>query len=237
MLQDDAFEYIKTHNSELISRFASLDEYPAILNPEAFFMAGSPGAGKTEYSRRFIKLLEEKDDKRKIVRIDADEIRGFIPMYDKHNSDLVQRAAVKGVDILLNKVFDKDQEFLLDATFAVFGISYKNIARALKHGRKISIFYIHQDPLKAWQLTQIRENIEGRKVPKDVFIKAYFNAKENVSKIKAEFGKEVTLTLIDKNYSLGAEGLEKTFINIDSIDNYLKMKYNTNYLEENLKVI
>ena len=237
MLQDDAFEYVKNHNSELISKFASLDEYPTILNPEAFFMAGSPGAGKTEYSRRFIKLLEEKDDKRKIVRIDADEIRDFLPMYDKHNSDLVQRAAVKGVDILLNKVFDKDQEFLLDATFAVFGISYKNIARALKHGRKISIFYIHQDPLKAWQLTQIRENIEGRKVPKDVFIKAYFNAKENVSKIKAEFGKEVTLTLIDKNYSLGAEGLEKTFINIDSIDNYLKMKYNTNYLEENLKVI
>lgn len=237
MLQDDAFEYIKIHSSELISKFASLDEYPTILNPEAFFMAGSPGAGKTEYSIKFIKLLEEKDVKRKIVRIDADEIRSFIPMYDKHNSDLVQRAAVKGVDILLNKVFDKDQEFLLDATFAVFDISYKNIARALKHGRKISIFYIHQDPLKAWQLTQVRENIEGRKVPKEVFIKAYFNAKENVNKIKAEFGKEVTLTLIDKNYSLGAEGLEKTFINIDNIDNYLKMKYNTNFLEENLKII
>jgi hypothetical protein len=57
----------------------------------------------------------------------------------------------------------------------------------LDKGRKVAIFYIYQDPLIAWKFTQIREKVEGRYIPKEAFIDAFFNAKENVEKMKKEF--------------------------------------------------
>lgn len=227
---DDALAYIKIHRRKLIEKFANLASYPTIDNPEAFFMAGSPGAGKTEYSKSFIKELQEKDPRRKIVRIDADEIRDFLPpeLYNHTNSDEVQRAAVKGVEILLDEVLHKNQEFLLDATFAMYDKSYSNITRCLKYSRKIFIYYIYQDPLIAWRFTKEREVMEGRKVPRDMFVNAFFNAKNNVNRIKKDLGKNIELTLITKNYK---QEVEKIYLNIDNIDNYLKIEYNQTSLE------
>lgn len=233
-LHDDAIAYVKTHRNELIEKFASIKVYPAVENPEAFFMAGSPGAGKTEYSKAFISALEDKDPKRKIVRIDADEVRDSLPMYNHKNSDEVQGAAVRGVEKILDSVLKNNQEFLLDATFALYDKSYTNIDRCLRDNRKVSIYYIYLDPLNAWDITQKREALEGRRVPKDMFIRAFFNAKENVNKIKKELGKKIQLTVIVKNFKDGKPGIDKIHINVDNIDNYLKIEYNSTSLEEKL---
>lgn len=56
-IHDEAIAYIRQHKRDLIEKFANLNDYPPVKNPEAFFMAGSPGAGKTEYSKSFIKAL------------------------------------------------------------------------------------------------------------------------------------------------------------------------------------
>ena len=40
-----AREFIKTNKAKLCRKFASLEEYPPVENPSAYFMAGSPGAG------------------------------------------------------------------------------------------------------------------------------------------------------------------------------------------------
>lgn len=233
-LHDDALAFIKANKKDLVTKFASIDEFPSIKNPDAFFMAGSPGAGKTEYSKSFIKALQEKDSLRKIVRIDADEIRDFLPMYNHKNSDEVQAAAAIGVEKLIDSVLKNNQEFLLDATFALYDKSYMNITRCLRDNRKVGIYYIYQDPLIAWEYTKKREALEGRRVPKETFIKAFFNAKENVNRIKRELGKSVELTLIIKNFEKGKQGVEKTHINIDNIDNYLKIEYNSSLLEDKL---
>ena len=218
----------------LIEKFASINIYPSVANPEAFFMAGSPGAGKTEYSKAFISALEAKDSKRKIVRIDADEVRDSLPMYNHKNSDEVQGAAVRGVEKMLDHVLKNNQEFLLDATFALYDKSYTNIDRCLRDNRKVSVYYIYLDPLIAWDITQKREALEGRRVPKDMFIRAFFNAKDNVNKIKKELGKKIQLTVIIKNFNDGKPGIDKIHINIDNIDNYLKIEYNPMSLEEKL---
>jgi len=233
-LHDDAIVYIKTHKNELIEKFASKTTYPSVENPEAFFMAGSPGAGKTEYSKAFIEELENKDSKRKIVRIDADEIRDSIPLYNHKNSDEVQGASVIGVEKILDHALKNNQEFLLDATFALYDKSYTNIDRCLRDNRKVNIYYIYLDPLIAWDITQKREVLEGRRVPKGIFIKAFFNAKDNVNRVKKELGKKVQLTLIIKNFKDGKLGVEKIHLNIDNIDNYLKIEYNPTSLEEKL---
>jgi len=93
-----AQEYVKANRKLLCERFASLTEYPSVANPSAYFMAGSPGAGKTEFSKGFIKQLQEKEPSRKIVRIDADEIRDMLPGYNHCNAWELQSAASRGVE-------------------------------------------------------------------------------------------------------------------------------------------
>lgn len=195
-------------------------------------MAGSPGAGKTEFSKSFIQEFEEKHPPRKIVRIDADDIREFIPAYTKHNSSEVQGAASLGVEKLLDCVLANGQDFLLDATFADYEKSRLNVKRCLKRDRKVGVIYLYQDPLIAWNFTKKREIMEGRPIPNHVFINAFFAAKLNVQKIKDEFKKDIELWLINKNLE---NDVEKTFFNIDNIDSYLKIKYNTETLFKIIK--
>jgi hypothetical protein len=57
---------------------------------------------------------------------------------------------------------------ILDGTFA-YERAMENIERSLKHGRRVVIYYLFQDPVAAWKFTQIREAKEGRRVPMEVF--------------------------------------------------------------------
>src|SRR3989344_35208 len=234
IIADKARDYIKTHKKELCEKFANLKDYPPISNPSAYFMAGSPGADKTEFSKSFIKELAGKEPERRIVRIDADVVRDFIPFYDRTNAYRVQGGAALGVEKLLDCVLTNNQDFLLDATFADYQKSHNNIVRSLHKNRKVGIVYLYQDPIVAWQFTQKREVLEGRKIPLDIFIDAFFAAKENVNKIKMEFSKnkDVELWLIIKNLE---QGIEKTYFNIDNVDRYLKIKYNAQSLKKKLK--
>lgn len=142
-----AREYIKANKLKLCQKFASLEDYPPVKNPSAYFMAGSPGAGKTEFSKSFIKELMEKEPARRIVRIDADEVRDFIPFYDKTNAYRIQGAAALGVEKLLDCVLENNQDFVLDATFADLEKSRTNILRSLHKNRKVGIIYLYQDPV------------------------------------------------------------------------------------------
>lgn len=47
----------KDNKKIIIQKFADLSIYLPVQNPTTYFMAGSPGAGKTEYSKSFIKEL------------------------------------------------------------------------------------------------------------------------------------------------------------------------------------
>lgn len=231
-ISEEAINYIKANKKVLCEKFTSLEKYPPVANPSSYFMAGSPGAGKTEYSKSLIQILTEKESERKIVRIDADEIRDWIPQYDHKNALVVQRAASLGVEKVLDCVLKNQQDFILDATFVDYAKSYQNINRSLNKNRKVAIIYIYQDPIIAWDFTKKREVVEGRKVPKQAFIKAFFEAKENVNKAKKEFGNKIELWLITKNFT---QGVENTYFNIDNVDNYIKIEYTPQSLEEVLE--
>lgn len=81
-ISEQAVNYVKLHDKELVEQFASLKNYPSSTNPQAIFMAGCPGAGKTEFSKGWIEEFNKDEPEAKIVRIDADEIREKIPQYD-----------------------------------------------------------------------------------------------------------------------------------------------------------
>ena len=56
-IQEDAFEWVKQHKKDLFLKFANPAFYPQDLYPTTVFMAGSPGAGKTEFSKNFRKPI------------------------------------------------------------------------------------------------------------------------------------------------------------------------------------
>ncbi len=221
-VNDLSVTYIKENKKQLFLRFADPNVYKPVEGPVAYFMAGSPGAGKTETSKVFISELEAKEPNRKIVRIDADEIRDWIPYYDRKNASEVQHGAGLGVAKLFDLVLEKNLDFLLDGTFADLNKSRTNITRCIDHKRKIAVLFLYQEPVAAWNFTCKREALEGRHVPLEFFVESFIQAKENVNVIKREFGKQVELNLFIKNPD---QTIAKTEFNIDNVDSYLKMLY------------
>ena len=174
-ISEDAKKFIKKEKHALIEKFANPKKYPSVKSPFSFFMAGSPGAGKTEFSRRLVETMKPTP----IVRIDADDIREFIPQYNGKNSGLVQGAASIAVDNLNYYTLKHDQNSIIDGTLANYEIARRNIINCLNKNRQIGVFYLYQDPLIAWAFTKKREKMEGRHVPKESFIEAFFKSKEN----------------------------------------------------------
>ncbi|MCK5459904.1 zeta toxin family protein, partial [Candidatus Parcubacteria bacterium] len=211
-------------------KFASDKIFNPNDNPISLFMAGSPGAGKTEYSKALLKIA--KNSANPIVRIDADEIREIIPQYNGANSDIVQSAASIGVHKLYDYILKNRLNAMIDGTFASFEIAHRNIKRSLSRDRSVGIYYIYQDPLVAWEFTKKREKLEGRRVPKKVFIESFFNSKINVIKIKSIFKDDVKIYLVIKNYN---NNVERFYPKVNNIDSYLETMYSEEKLNQLLK--
>jgi predicted ABC-type ATPase len=190
-------------------------------------MAGSPGAGKTEAS---IELLDGLGGA-PVIRIDPDELRGEFKAYCGSNSFLFQA----GVSILVEKIIDvaltQKQSFLLDGTLSNFEIAKRNIERSLSKKRSTQILYVYQEPQLAWAFVQAREVAEGRKIPVDLFIEQFFEARNAVNLLKENFGPAIKVDLLLKNN----DGSNRVYqANIDRIDNYVPEKYNRADLEKML---
>lgn len=224
----EAVLYARKNSEELVNKFVD----DAIFPPEngipiSVFMAGSPGAGKTEISKALLKTLEHKGNYKKVVRIDPDEIREFLPGYNGHNSFLFQRSCSLIVDKIIDRVLAQRKNFILDGTFASMEKARQNITRSLERGRKVVIQYVYQDPLSAWELTQKRELKEGRNIPKDAFIEQLFSAKGNVDKIKQEYGEKIEVDVIIKDFKTQEE---KVLVKVERVDSHVSFSYSKDEL-------
>jgi len=251
--QKQAVKFMGDHKEELVDKFI-ISKRPLRFGVLAFFMAGSPGAGKTEFSKRYMPAVLNKKDPRLVknllkkgidiesvdnlfVRIDVDEIREFLPQYRKTdlakkikgNSHVIQKAANKGLDILRDYCFKENISFLHDGTFGNFETMRELIKKSLRTGRNVEIFYMYLDPLTAWEFTKIREFEEGRNIVKEKFIEQFFNAKENVKKIKAEFGKKIKIHYVFKDEKNQVISIQ---FNIPNLDIFLKKQYNNQLIKE-----
>lgn len=92
--------------------------------------------------------------------------------------------------------------------------------------------YLYQDPLIAWEYTKKREKLEGRTVPKEIFINAYFSAKANVQAAKQKYSDQIELNLFEKDQENNF--VKKARFNIQSLDEYIKEKYTYDILEKML---
>ncbi|GMG67838.1 zeta toxin family protein [Tetragenococcus halophilus] len=209
-MDDQSILYVKAHKNEFLKKLVE-DKYPAETGKKtAIFMAGSPGAGKSEVASSLAVMLEN------VCIIDADIFRTYFPQYNGHNSDEFQRGAALMVDYALDYVLKKGYSFILDDTFAI-DKSLKNVRRTLKREYNTSIYYVYQNPFVAWQFTKIRERVEGRYVPKERFINAYFKSRYNVKKVMEAIGDEADIVVVLKDFQNAISDIIEGVENIDLI--------------------
>jgi predicted ABC-type ATPase len=185
--------YVKKNKKELIKLFIPEDYMPASI-PISIFTAGTPGAGKTEIAKTFMKNMNS------IVHIDSDKIKEWLPGYNGSNASYYHHASALGMEKLYDYVLKKEIDVILDSTFSNYEIAHNNILRSLDKKRIVYIFYVYQNPKLALAFTRQRERVEGRHVPKKIFNKSLKDSANNVLKIKNNFGNSVQVFLIEKNY-------------------------------------
>ncbi|MEX0652069.1 MAG: zeta toxin family protein [Candidatus Paceibacterota bacterium] len=223
-----AINFARENKKDIAKRLTDTSRFPPETHPVSVFMAGSPGAGKTESARE---LIEKFSNKGSILRIDSDELRGEFEDYDGQNSLLFQGPTSIIIDKMHDIALKQKQSFVFDGTLSNLERSIENIKRSLAEGRNRDVFivYVYQDPIQAWGFVKKRALKDGRVVPKDAFISQYFSARLNVNKIKEMFGSKIQVDLIIKNID-GTNLKYKENINI--IDNNLKEKYSEDKLKE-----
>jgi hypothetical protein len=232
-IQDEAVAYAKLHKR---SRCAALTDpaiYPPEKEPVSVFMAGSPGAGKTEAAKEIIAQLESAPGAPKVLRIDPDDLRAEFPGYTGANSWLFQRAISIWVDKMHDLALDQRQTFLLDGTLSNYERAERNVERSLGRNRAVTVWYVYQSPLLAWEFVQAREAEEGRNIPPERFIDQYFAARDVVNALKRKFGPKIQVDLLlkpnDKAVKLVKQG-------IDTIDAHVPEEFTRAQLEAALGV-
>lgn len=229
-IEEAALNYAKQNKKAIAKRLTAVDKFIPEENPVSVFMAGSPGAGKTEASKELLDKLKSKST----LRIDPDELRHEFEQYDGSNAWLFQRA----VSVLVEKIHDlalkQQQSFLLDGTLSNYDIAKKNIERSLKKERSVQILYVYQDPVLAWEFVLARETAEGRRIKPEHFIEQYFAARNVVNRLKQEFEQSIRVDLLLKNNDNSHRSYKA---GIDQVDSHVPEKYNHADLEYRLNTV
>ena len=226
-VEQEALEYARAQKKIIARRLTDLTVYLPEKDPVSVFMAGSPGAGKTEASIELIAKIGTP-----VIRIDPDELRSEFPAYNGENTYLFQKAVSVLVDRIHDNALDQSQSFLLDGTLSRYDLARKNIERSLKRKRTVQILYVYQEPRLAWEFVQAREAAEGRRILPETFIEQYFAAREVVNRLKRELGKDINVDLLLKNND-NSQRLYRA--GVDQIDNHGPEKYGRADIEKMLK--
>jgi UDP-N-acetylglucosamine kinase len=230
-IRKQALIFAKKNKKQLAKNLTSPAIYAPDKVPVSVFMAGSPGAGKTEFSKSIIEILEE-DSERRVVRIDGDEIRPHIPGYTGSNSHLFQGAISQVVEKMQDMLLHSNQSFIFDGTFTKYEKAIHNIQRSIGHNRIVLVYYIYQSPEVAWRFTQAREQKEGRNIPRSVFIDEFIAARETVQKIATEFDGKVHVFLVKKDFITNTvESISPIGSTQSTIDQHIPKTYTKDELE------
>ena len=204
-----------------------IDHLPEEADAVSVFMAGSPGAGKTETAKIIIEQFK-KDHGVEVVHIENDELRKEFEDYNGLNSALFQKPATLLVEAIHDRALQKKVSFLLDSTLSKLDKAKSNIKRSIDKGRYVLIIFVYQEPEQAWCLVQAREKVEGRRVPPEVFVEQFLSSQAVVSELKKIFKNQIDIIFIEKNLD-GTR--EKPYFNVSDINSLLGKKYDRAKLE------
>lgn len=222
----EAIAFAKANHKAIVQEL--LKDAVTDTGPVSVFMAGAPGAGKTEVSLHLLNMLQTQEQI-EMFRLDPDELRKLFPGYTGSNSRLFQ----SGVSVLVSKTHEqllkKGVSFMMDGTLSSLSVARENISRSLKRGRIVQIFYVYQKPELSWRFVQEREVQEGRNIPLDVFIRQYFASRDVVNHLKNEFGDAIEVNVIVKN--LDGSMPKTPGVNVESVDALIPETYTVEGLQ------
>ena len=160
-IKQKAEEFARANRDRFAKEITNIEKYPPEKIPVSIFMAGSPGAGKTEFARNLKKILNESVEvKNKFINIEPDEYRPLIPGYVGNNSHLFHIAVSLITERVHDLVLKNDQSFIFDSTLSKYEKAVDNIKRSLSKNRAVIIFYVYQRPEVSWEFTLAREELE-----------------------------------------------------------------------------
>ena len=231
-IKEQAFAFAKKNKVCIAKQLTDPKKYVPDKFPISVFMAGSPGAGKTEFSKSIIQILG-KDNERRVVRIDGDEIRPLLPGYTGTNSHLFQGAISQVVEKMQDLLLHNNQSFIFDGTLTKYERAVSNIRRSLDKKRIVFIFYVYQKPEVAWKFTLAREEKEGRNIPKSAFINEFIAARDTVQKIILEFGNKIDVFLVKKDFITNTvESVTPIDSSQSKVDRYILETYTKDELDK-----
>lgn len=225
--KDEILEWVKNNKKSFIFDMIDKAGVRPDVEPGAFFMAGLPGAGKTEISKSII-----TDFKVPMIRIDMDEIAERLPGYKPENADKFRRPATLLLSEAFSYAIHHDLDFLMDGTFGSKKAS-ENIERCLKHGYAVKIIYAFQKPKLAWEFTLAREKVEHRAIKFEGFVDAYYKTIENIKTVSEKYGNRIAIDIAVKNEK-NQVGEWKRNVPVDKIDKMLDIEYNKDKLIEEI---
>ena len=213
-------KWVKENKNEIIEKLCK--NCKPTKTKSAIFMAGSPGAGKTEIAKRLIENIRDVP----FAHIDQDRIKSLLPGYMGELAEKYHGAASIGVDIVLSHILKQGYSFILDSTFSKFEKAKENIKRSLKKDFNVEIFFVYQEPKNAWDFVQKRKIVEGRIVPLESFVRQFIHSRITVNEIKKQFDNEVKLHLVLKTVKeTSSSTKEKYEFNVENIDGYIEKVY------------
>ncbi len=216
-------QWVKEHKKEFVNRL--IGPYLTATGdiPVAFFMAGLPGAGKTEFTKGFIQSTSAK-----LLRLDMDEIASQIRSYKPQAADQFRKGATILLENAFNTSINKKLNFIMDGTFGG-PKALLNIDRCLKRGYLVKVIYLYQDPKVAWNFTVARERIEHRAINMGGFIDTYFRVLANITALLQETSDHLSVNLVVKDSS---NSIREKYndITIRKFDEICKLDYNRDTL-------
>lgn len=212
---DTLFAWAKANRKDLARVFFAKKKITESTEKIAIFMAGSPGAGKTEFISR---LLTEEQESSYYV-IDLDEIRQWMPEYRWNYAEKYTRWAIKILEMIFDECVSNNYNFILDGTFTNTDVIDRNICRLIDKGYTIHVFYIHTQPYLAWVFTLLRWSDDKRRIPITEFIRYYHLAYQNILLAEEKYDGKIHIHVAQKIRNKdGMIQLDDTIYDPDSID-------------------
>ncbi|MDD2565624.1 MAG: zeta toxin family protein [Candidatus Gracilibacteria bacterium] len=207
-----------------------LDNYKTSIDePSTIFLAGSPGAGKSEF-------IESRIDCNKYIIIDIDKYRNLFEGYNGINSGEFQISSTKVANKMYKFCMQNNLNVVVDGTFGNIKKIEENIGQCLKRKRDFSIILIFQDPVISYFYTKEREKNGKRNVPQEVFIDKYYNSIINSFIIK-ERHPEIGFIVAFKSLKKSKFDIKPSVVNKEIFDKTFRVDYNKEKLIFSLGLI
>jgi predicted ABC-type ATPase len=215
----------KKNRAAVLDQF--FEDFPHTKARIAFFMAGIPGAGKTEFAEQAI-----RENSPALIPIEHDKLVEYIDGYTPENYYNYRKAGSTFVTDVFNDCLKKGYGFIFDGTLSHEN-GIRNVRKALKAGYATYVVYIVQDAQVAWELTQARELVKKRAIERRGFLETCDKINKNLQSIFRAFKDqpEFNFWVINKGGALShanatavihSPSLDKT----DEIEKALKTGYN-----------